>query len=77
MNKATVTKVFNKSVSYTKAESWSVGFCRMTALPAPTRKAWSLACLLEGVEIHDITKNLKEMLDGMTEQEFKNWLAVN
>ena len=77
MNKATVTKVFNKSVSYTKTESWSLGFCRMTALPMRTMKAWSLACLLDGVEIPDITKNLKEMLNGMTEKEFKNWLTVN
>ncbi|AUR92004.1 hypothetical protein NVP1168O_42 [Vibrio phage 1.168.O._10N.261.52.A10] len=77
MNKATVTKAFNKSVGYTKTESWSLGFCRMTALPVRTMKAWSLACLLDGVEIHDITKNLKEMLNDMTEQEFKNWLATN
>ena len=77
MNKATATKVLNKSVSYTKTESWSLGFCRMTALPTKTMKAWSHACLIDGVEIPDITKKLKEMLNGMTEQEFKNWLAVN
>lgn len=77
MNKATVTKVFNKSVSYAKTESWSLGFCRMTALPMRIMKSWSLACLLDGVEIPDITKKLKEMLNDMTEQEFKTWLEVN
>ncbi|AUR85296.1 hypothetical protein NVP1071A_66 [Vibrio phage 1.071.A._10N.286.46.A12] len=77
MNKATVTKVFNKSVGYTKTESWSLGFCRMTALPMRVIKAWDLACLLDGIEIPEISKSLKQMLNGMTEQEFKNWLAAN
>lgn len=77
MNKATVTKVFNKSVNYTKTESWSLGFCRMTALPMRTIKAWDLACLLDGMDIPDISKSLKEALNSMTEQEFKDWLAAN
>ena len=77
MNKATVTKVFNKSVDYTKTESWSLGFCRMTALPMRTVKAWNLACLLDGMEVPEVSKVLKQMLNEMTEQEFKNWLAVN
>lgn len=77
MNKSTVTKVFNKSVNYKKTESWSLGFCRMTALPSKTTKAWGLACLLDGVDVTEITKKLKEMLETMTEQEFKNWLSAN
>lgn len=77
MNNSTVSRVFNKSVKYTQTESWSLGFCRMTALPVKTIRAWDLACLLEGMDIPEISKKLKETLNDMTDQEFKNWMAVN
>lgn len=77
MNTAASSKVIKKSIGHYNSESWSLGFCRMTALPVRTRKAWALACMLNGVDVSDITLKLKAMLSDMSDSEFKDWTLAN
>ena len=78
MNAATITKTLNKVAAY-KAENteYSLGFCRLTSLSRKAKKAFDLACLLDGMDVNEIHKKQKSFLQSLSEQEFKNWLAIN
>jgi hypothetical protein len=75
MNKATITKTIKKVDS--QDTGYSLGFRRLHALPVKARKAFNLACFAEGVDASDVHSEQKSFLESLSDEEFKNWLAVN
>lgn len=75
MNKTTITKVLKKIES--DNENYSIGFKRLMALPAKTRKGMGAKAIYDGVEINEVTAKCKAFLESLTESEFKNWMVVN
>ena len=79
MKTATITKTMNlvnKTIELSKTDNFykaSLGFHRISALPARIRKSINLACILKG-ESND--HSMREFLNNLTEQEFVNWLKL-
>jgi hypothetical protein len=71
MNAATITKTLAK-VNAQPLE-YSLGFRRLVSLPVRVRENINAACVLRG---EDNTNSMKEFLNGLTEQEFINWLET-
>lgn len=71
MKSAEITKTV-KRVN-TQPIEYSLGFRRLTVLPARVRKNINLSCVLKG-ENND--NSMKLFLNKLTEQEFINWLKI-
>ena len=71
MTNTTITKTLKKVAE--QPINYSLGFKRLTVLPARVRKKINLACVLKG-ETND--NSMKEYLNGLTEQEYINWLKL-
>jgi hypothetical protein len=75
MTIATITKTLKKVEVQQK--EYSLGFRRLTVLPARVRKSFDLAANLktnwDGKKALD---NQKSFLGGLTEQEYINWLKL-
>lgn len=75
MNKSNITKTIAKVNA--SDPRYSKGFNRLSALPAKSRKAFSLAVLLTGAKVTEVVSIQKSTLEGLSDDEFVNWLAVN
>ena len=74
MNKATITKTIKKVNS---EKEYSLGFIRLMALPARVKKSFDLASNLEtNWDGKKALENQKRFLEGLTNQEFINWLKT-
>jgi hypothetical protein len=71
MTNATITKTLKKVAE--QPSNYSLGFRRLTVLPARVRKSINLACIIKG-ENND--NSMKEFLNNLTEQEYINWLKL-
>jgi hypothetical protein len=69
MTTATITKTIAK-VNAQPAE-YSIGFKRFTSLPANVHQKMALACVLRG---ESNKESMKALFNGMTDQEFINWM---
>lgn len=83
MNKATVTKTINKvneRIELSKTDSFyrsSLGFQRLVCLPAKSRNDFDLAANLLVEDSSVALYNQISFLNGLTDQEFINWLTLN
>lgn len=79
MTTATITKTLeslSNRLELAKTDDFyqaSLGFQRISVLPARVRKNINLACILKG-ESND--NSVKDFLNNLTEQEFINWLKL-
>jgi len=77
MSKSTIIKILNKLKSGFYVE-YSLGFRRLSVLPAKTRLSFDLASNLktnwDGLKARELQKNF---LASLTEEEFVNWLKFN
>jgi hypothetical protein len=79
MRNAEITKTIkklNNRLELAKTDSFYVaplGFQRLSVLPYRVRHNINVACLLKG-ELND--NSMKDFLNGLTEQEFINWLKT-
>ena len=71
MTTAQITKTLNKVDAQPK--EYSIGFRRLTVLPARVRTNINLSCILKG-ENND--NSMKEFLNTLTEEQFINWLKL-
>lgn len=71
MKQATITKTLKKVNDQPK--EYSLGFRRLTVLPKRVRANINMACILRG-ESND--NSMKDFLNGLTEQEYINWLKL-
>lgn len=71
MTTATITKTLKKVEAQPK--EYSLGFKRLTVLPARVRKNINLSCIMKG-ESND--NSMKEFFNNITEQEYINWLKL-
>lgn len=75
MNAATITKTLKKAGLESK--EYSLGFRRLIALPTRVKRAFDLASNLEtNWDGKQALENQKSFLEGLTEQEFINWLKL-
>jgi hypothetical protein len=70
MTAATITKTLKKLEAEPK--NYSLGFRRWTVLPNRVAKNVILACVLENKTIIDA----QEFFNGLTEEEYINWLKL-
>lgn len=75
MNKATATKIINKSKALEGPESF--GFKRYISLPHKTRFNLSVSHFLAGNPDSTFTKTVADFFASMAENEFKEWLLSN
>ncbi len=71
MTTAIITKTLAKANA--QPSEYSLGFRRLTSLPARVRRNVNLACVLNG-ESND--NSMKSFLNDLTDQEFVNWLKA-
>lgn len=71
MTTASITKTINK-VKAQPAE-YSMGFKRFTSLPENIHQKMALACVLRG---ESNKESMKKLFDGMTDQQFINWMKL-
>ena len=71
MTTAIITKTLKKV--RTQPLEYSLGFRRLSVLPARVRSNIRLSCIVNG---ESNTNSMKDFLNGLTEQEFVNWLKV-
>ena len=71
MTTAQITKTLNKVDAQPK--EYSIGFRRLTVLPARVRTNINLSCILKG-ENND--NSMKEFFNTLTEEQFINWLKL-
>ena len=74
MNKSSATRILNKSINMTG--DYSIGFKRLHNTPVKIRQNLAKALLLDGVNINNINKKSKLLLESMTNKEFVNWLIL-
>jgi hypothetical protein len=75
MNTATITKVLKKVEN--ASSEYSLGFRRLTSLPARIKKSFDLAANLEtNFDGQKALNNQKAFLESLTEKEFINWLKI-
>lgn len=74
MNNATITKTLNKVES---EKEYPLGFRRLMALPRRVKRAFDLAANLESNwDGKKALQNQKSFLEGLSQQEFINWLKT-
>ena len=71
MTNSTITKTLKKVQNQPK--EYSLGFRRLTVLPARVRKNLNLACIMNGETNNN---SIKEYLNNLTEQEYINGLKL-
>ena len=71
MTNSTITKTLKKVQNQPK--EYSLGFRRLTVLPARVRKNLNLACIMNGETNNN---SVKEYLNNLTEQEYIDWLKL-
>ncbi|MCB0516583.1 MAG: hypothetical protein KDD49_11010 [Bacteroidetes bacterium] len=75
MNAATITKTLKKVAE--QPSNYSLGFRRLTVLPTRVRRAFDLASNLKtNWDGKQALENQKSFLEGLTEQEYINWLKL-
>ena len=71
MTQAIITKTLARLNN--QPSNYSIGFRRLTVLPKRIRKNINMACVLKG-ESND--NSMKDFFNGITEQEYINWLRL-
>lgn len=71
MTTAQITKTLNKVDAQPK--EYSIGFIRLTVLPARVRTNINLACILKG---ESNTNSMLDFFNTLTEEQFINWLKL-
>ncbi len=75
MNKTQIAKVLKKVAGHD--DSYGIGFNRLMALPAKTRKWLNATALLNGQSTDEIHNNQKKFFSEMSDSEFYDWLVIH